>query len=301
MLSLEDRKFIDNYCWLNEPFCVNNNRIFNQFEITLSNWLKLEIDNVIKFYPPTIKDILMLGDTVYSEILYIIKYSKECIEDINEINKIKKIGTKNYMYLKHGSDYNKLIIQLFSIIFKTIDIQIGEDEGDLVFRINQDGKGFTIDSNNYDFIIDVILYMLCESKFTKEDLKPKKENKNPLFEKIKKIRDKRMRKEALDMLKKEEERKREDKEIEMLSSSWVSWYLNVVHLDNNVDYEKKKNMTLRQLYISISYLRLKDDNSYIRNIASNGMLKEDSKLDTSFVGWQFVEKILKPNYKGNNK
>ena len=57
-------------------------------------------------------------------------------------------------------------------------------------------------------------------------------------------------------------------------------------------------MTLKQLYMSYQYLSFKEDDSFVRNIVSSGMVDtKKNKFDLSFVNDKFNKKVLIPLYK----
>ena len=87
-------------------------------------------------------------------------------------------------------------------------------------------------------------------------------------------------------------------DLESINSSWLSIFINTVNWDNFINYNDKKNMTLKQLYMSYQYLSFKEDDSFVRSIVSSGMVDtKKNKFDLSFVNDKFNKKVLIPLYK----
>ena len=85
--------------------------------------------------------------------------------------------------------------------------------------------------------------------------------------------------------------------MESINSSWLSIFINTVNWDNFINYNDKQNMTLKQLYMSYQYLSFKEDDSFVRNIVSSGMV-DTKKLDKSIFDWT---KDITEDTQKNNK
>ena len=294
MLTLDERKLIDSYCMMNEPINIVENKIITPIESNITWWMLGQDLPCVKMYPITIKDVMLLGENNYRNMLSILRYNKNCIEDSKELKRIENIGFVNFMYSKFDMSFRYNFMQSLSIFFKNKNIVSNVDDktNNLYFDIIFDDFTFRVDENNYDYIRNIMLYMCCDRDFTKEDLKVTVDKNE---EKLKRMKNKSRFKNLLAVKNRNKNKKLD---LEAISSSWLSIYINTVNWDNFINYNDKQNMTLKQLYMSYQYLSFKEDDSFVRNIVSSGMVDtKKNKFDLSFVNDKFNKKVLIPLYK----
>ena len=274
MLSIEDKMYIDGNCWIGEPI------LYNEFELD----------------SPRIIDVIKIKETFFENMITLFRLNENCLSN-DDLKISKSIGFFNYMFVKHRESFITSCLNIFKIIFRTNieNVKYGfYEDSTLYITINQEDKTLTIDKDNYDYIREVIIYMCCRDNLTKKDFENKKEE-TPDLSNIKSASKRRM---IMRVFKNKQKSKEEELRLARLSTSWTTMYVNLVNWDSAINYEEKKNMTLKQIYTSYRYLALKEDSDYVRMISTNPFMDDKSrkKLDLSFPNEKFNKQILIPMY-----
>ena len=183
-------------------------------------------------------------------------------EKIKEL--LKTLKDFDLFFVDKGAMVDKLITSL-SMLYKTDDIQL-DTYGQRIFI----SKSILIDRDNFTYLADVVLNMLCMEKPKKQENKRKyaDDYRQKLWEKMQKYRAEKEKKNAITFL------------------DIVNY---VVHSNSVIDYEKVYNLTYYQLVNSYTTLMNKMGYDEYMMYRTSGQFKMESEAKH----WGIQSKIKK--------
>lgn len=177
---------------------------------------------------------------------------------------VKRLKDFDLFFLDKGSMVDKLINSL-SMLYKTDDIQLDTYSQSILIS-----KSILIDRDNFTYLADIVLNMLCMEKPKKEENKRKFKDdyRQKLWEKLQKHRVENEKKKAITFL------------------DIVNF---VVHSNSVVDYERVYNLTYYQLVNTYTTLMNKMTYEEHMMYKTSGQFKMESEIKH----WSIQTKIKK--------
>lgn len=158
----------------------------------------IEIINIGKVYPLTLREIARIGENKYYQYLNILgidpeQYLKETKEQDEILKNLSSFDILMMYCLYNDSltlDIKNMILEAIRLFFKEeVSFTLMETNPLFYFGEIQDGRFIT--RENYENIKDIILKQNCYKKKKEEEFKPANEAATKLVEKIKAMRNKR--------------------------------------------------------------------------------------------------------------
>lgn len=198
----------------------------NDLELKLLAGSPIEIHGVGTIYPPTIRDIVNIGESQYNKLLSTLLFDKENIENLHdhiELNNFQIL----FSYCYHQEDFKEITLKAIEFFFRE-KAQLGFNDSNVFFYFGHEKENRKIDSSN----LDQIQFVLKKMSFIKTNKEPEY---NPANSKAKQM---------IELIMKNKKNKPLTKEIMNLHSvtSGMAWKSKNINIFNVFD------LTVYQLY-----------------------------------------------------
>lgn len=227
-----------------------------------------------KIKQPTVDEIFDMGEDSFYKILTPFILGRNLYQAPDDMSLFECIMNNKEVCMSLFLAINYFMKVDFEDMKIYESVSMSKKLGRKVNQLIVNGK-LIIDSDKFEELKTIVLMISNTKEVNKNDV-AEEDNFKGLSEETRKMKEKLLK-----------GRKKKNISSDEKKVKLVNVYNYVVHCQEVIDYEKSLKWTIYQLYNTYQNEHIKENTKFLFDVASNGMLDKNSKLE------QFSEKIVK--------